>query len=128
MTRTATQHLAVVILGMALALGTACAPDAARFTSAEDLAKAVAAADIACDASDTGGRGTLVSDQSSCSADGTGLQLYVFHSDAERDQWLRVGAQLSPVAIGPNWTASGPADITRRVASALHATYESPAN
>ncbi len=108
--------VAVVLMG-------ACANDAAPYETADDLAAALARANVECAAPQAGLPATLVRSQASCVSGASRLGLYVFDSAQERDNWLRVGAQLGPVAVGPNWAVNGDDDIVERAAAALHGRF-----
>ena len=116
-TRAALAMAAVLVLG-------ACTGDAARYETADDLAGALAAADVECAAPEARPPATLVRSHASCGSGASRLELFVFDGTEERDSWLRVGGQLGPVAVGPNWTVSG--DTAGQAAAALNARFDVP--
>ena len=115
----------VEVLLVATLMGVACSRGAVEYDSTGALAAALVRADVDCASPQGQTEGSLVQEQASCSSDGRELGLYVFAGSEQRDNWLRVGARLGPVAVGPNWAVTGDPESTARIASELHAALES---
>lgn len=91
---------AVVIACVAvsvLAAGCSGGPD--EFASVADVAAALEEEGIDCPSVKPSSSGELVAEQGTCD----GHDLYVFDDEADLDRWLRVGAGLGDVVVGPNW-------------------------
>jgi hypothetical protein len=126
MTTMRQRWLRVAVIASAVALITACTRDAVRYETADELAGALTHADVECSTPQAGRVAKLVRSHSSCAYGDSRLELYVFDSEQERDNWLEVGARMAPVAVGPNWVVTADAEAAQRAASALHARFEAP--
>jgi hypothetical protein len=102
----------------------ACGGSVSRFETADDLARALVAADVECSGLADKPPATLVNSGATCQSGRSALGLYVFDTTDKRDQWLLVGGRLGPVAVGPNWAIAGDPDGTRSAAAALNADWE----
>lgn len=76
-----------------------CGGGAEEYPSVGDIAVALGDEGIDCDI-DSSSPGELVADYGTCGE----LDLFVFDDEGDRDRWLKVGADLGEVVVGPNWT------------------------
>lgn len=108
----------------------AASPTPRTFTNAVDLLANLNALGLGCNNYEPIDRPTGAITRGVCYVSGTvevTIGIYASRADAEAT-WSTLTGLLhgvSPVdmAIGPNWTVSGPADWTRRVAAATGAEY-----
>ena len=99
--------------------------EAATYSAADELAAALTAGEVSCARLQDEPTGSLVRSQATCTSQRGALALYVFEGAPERDNWLRVGAQLGAVAVGPNWVVTGEPADTEAAAAALNGRFES---
>lgn len=95
-----------------------CSPGAENYADAGAVAAALRAEGIPCDIAESGGSGDLVDDRGECGSGTAGYTIFVFDREEELDRWLRVGAGLGDVVVGPNW-AIDPGGDADAVAEAL---------
>jgi hypothetical protein len=94
---------------------TGCSGGAEEYPSVGDIAVALGDEGIECDI-DSSSPGELVADYGTCGE----LDLFVFDSEDDRDRWLKVGADLGDVVVGPNWAILPDDDgDAREIAEAL---------
>lgn len=102
----------LAVLCVAVALLGACSKTPERYGSANAVATALRAEGITCADFSAGEAAELLKDRGTCAGDDSTIDIYVFGSKADRDRWLRLGAGLDDVMVGPNWvvvtTRDGP--------------------
>lgn len=92
-----------------------CGGGAEEYPSVGDIAVALGDEGIDCDI-DSSSPGRLVADYGTCGE----LDLFVFADEGDRDRWLKVGADLGEVVVGPNWAILPDSDDdARKIADAL---------
>jgi hypothetical protein len=119
---------AAALLATALLLLGACSREAKTYEDAASLARALDDAGIACESLEPGPRAELVSEQATCTSGEDDLGLYLFDSEGDRDNWLKLGARIEATAVGPNWVVTGEASTVERAADGLNATYGTPSS
>lgn len=91
------------------------------------MARKLAEAGLECAEVERGEPGKLVAQRASCIlAAGESLELFVFASADQRDDWAVLGAQLRPTALGPNWAISGKRTDIGKIVDALNAELVLP--
>ena len=113
--------LAIALLLCSLLVLSACGQDATSYEDPEALAAALDSAGIPCADLNPGPQAELVSGAATCRSGDSRLGLYVFSSESDRDDWLKVGGQLGAAAIGPDWVVTGDEGIVEDAADALEA-------
>lgn len=88
----------VILCAATIVLFAGCGGGADEYPSVDDIAVALGDEGIECDI-DSSSPGELVADYGTCGE----LDLFVFADEGDRDRWLKVGADLGDVVIGPNW-------------------------
>jgi hypothetical protein len=93
-----------LLLLMALAsLMGACSPGAESFETADAVVSHLEEEGVSCIDAEELPTASLVKDSLRCMNDGAQIEIYVFDSEEERDNWLKVGKGLSGVITGPTW-------------------------
>lgn len=119
---------------LVLSLGlSACAQEAAAYDSPAALSRALEETEVPCDnleevtLTHSAGHEPLVEESATCWIDDTEVTINTFADEADRADWLAVGALVEPTTSGPNWAVSGASeDVIERVASALDGSPPSP--
>lgn len=123
----------LLMIAIATSLG-ACGQDPVAYDGVGELAEALAASGHSCDefeveeaaAPEATGHESLLDERGTCSIDGESITLLTFDKTEHRDDWLAVGRQLGPVAVGPNWVVTaGSQETIAEVAEALNASTDS---
>jgi hypothetical protein len=107
-------------LGCVLLLGFAsCANGAQSYEDLAALASAVDQAGVACADVQTLEGAELVAESGICNQGD--MTLYMFDDAGDLEDWQKVAARVSPVAVGPNWAVAGEMSGVESVAEELDA-------
>jgi hypothetical protein len=128
MRRAAAAILLLFVLG-------ACSQEAEIYASPTEVVAALQEADLECsdlemadpstdtEPVDGAERESLIAEQGVCSMAGEPVTVITFDNERDREDWAAVGAQLAPVAEGPNWAVTSDSEeVVKRIASALNAS------
>jgi hypothetical protein len=128
MRRAAAAILLLFVLG-------ACSQEAETYASPTEVVAALQEADLECsdlemadpstdtEPVDGAERESLIAEQGVCSMAGEPVTVMTFDNEGDREDWAAVGAQLAPVAEGPNWAVTSDSEeVVKRIASALNAS------
>lgn len=95
----------------------ACSREPMLHEDLSSLAEAVSAAGVPCDRIDPGPGAQLVGETGTCF--GSGVRIYLFDRAEDIDDWKKVGTQVGPIVLGPNWAAIGDPDHLGRISDEL---------
>lgn len=114
---------AAVLVAVLLTFG-ACSKEAASYPDAEALSRALVDGGVGCASLSPGEGADLIREHASCT--GVDLDLYLFDSESDRDDWLKLGARIRATTVGPNWVITGETETVERAAEALDAELDEP--
>jgi hypothetical protein len=115
--------IAAVLLAALLTFG-ACSSEATSYPDAASLSRALVDGGVTCGSLRQGEDADLIGEHATCSDED--LDLYLFDSERDRDDWLKLGARIRATASGPNWVITGETETVERAADALDAEFDDP--
>lgn len=96
------KRLACLLAALALVLG-ACSSGARSFDTADAVVTHLEEEGLPCTDPEELPKASLIKDSLRCTHDGAPIEIYVFGSEANKADWLKVGSGLNGVVTGPTW-------------------------
>lgn len=127
------KQLMVAVVVSVLVSFSACAREAEPYENPQEVVRALADSDIACEGAEVlegsslgeTGHEPLVERRGTCSVSGTDVTINTFGGPEDRDDWLAVGDLLGPTTYGPNWVVTSRSEaVVEDIARALNGSRE----
>ena len=96
------KRLTVLLLCLALPFG-ACSSGAPSFETVAEVITHLDEEGVPCTDPQELPEASLIKDSARCIQDGAPIDIYVFDTEADKDDWLKVGRGLEGVVTGPTW-------------------------